>query len=73
VATGRADAVWAPGLQPWDGAAGLLLVEEAGGSVGDLSGDCHGVWPGSGDVLAANPALWPALRSILLPVYAVKV
>jgi fructose-1,6-bisphosphatase/inositol monophosphatase family enzyme len=73
VATGRADAVWAPGLQPWDGAAGLLLVEEAGGSVGDLSGICHGVWPGSGDVLAANPALWPALRSILSPVYAVKV
>jgi fructose-1,6-bisphosphatase/inositol monophosphatase family enzyme len=72
LATGRADAVWAPGLQSWDGAAGLLLVEEAGGLVGDLSGICNGVWPASGDVLAANPELWPALRSILSPVYALK-
>ena len=33
LATRRADAVWAPGLQPWDCAAGVLLVLEAGGVV----------------------------------------
>ncbi|MEV8312075.1 inositol monophosphatase family protein [Streptomyces flavidovirens] len=32
VATGRADALWAPGLQSWDCAAGALLVLQAGGT-----------------------------------------
>jgi myo-inositol-1(or 4)-monophosphatase len=69
VADGRADAYWGPGLEPWDGAAGALLVSEAGGSVGDLSGRTAGAWPQSGDVLAAAPGLWEPLREILLPVY----
>ncbi len=69
LATGRADAVWAPGLQLWDGAAGVLLVHEAGGMVGDLFGPTHGSWPTSGDVLAATPALWSPLRELLTPVY----
>jgi myo-inositol-1(or 4)-monophosphatase len=69
VATGRADAVWAPGLQPWDCAAGVLLVLEAGGMVGDLSGPTPGTWPTSGDVLAARPALWMPLRDLLTPIY----
>jgi myo-inositol-1(or 4)-monophosphatase len=69
VATGRADAVWAPGIQPWDGAAGALLVAEAGGMVGDLSGPTPGCWPSSGDVLATTPALWAALRQLLSPIY----
>jgi myo-inositol-1(or 4)-monophosphatase len=73
VATGRADAVWAPGLQAWDCAAGVLLVEEAGGTVGDLREITPGRWPDSGDVLAGNPVLWAALRAILTPVYALKV
>jgi fructose-1,6-bisphosphatase/inositol monophosphatase family enzyme len=73
VATGRADAVWSPGLQPWDCAAGVLLVEEAGGSVGDLREMAAGLWPNSGDVLAANPALLRALRGILEPIYATRV
>ncbi|WP_193048460.1 inositol monophosphatase family protein [Mycolicibacterium baixiangningiae] len=69
VATGRVDAVWAPGLQPWDCAAGVLLVLEAGGTVGDLSGPTPGTWPESGDVLAADPALWASLREILAAIY----
>jgi myo-inositol-1(or 4)-monophosphatase len=69
VATGRADAVWAPGLQAWDGAAGALLVHEAGGTVGDLAGPTPGRWPRSGDVLAAAPALWAPLRRLLTPIY----
>lgn len=69
VAAGRADAVWSPGLQPWDGAAGLLLVHEAGGLVGDLDGPTERSWPPSGDVLAASPAVWHPLRDLLASVY----
>ncbi|CAL9336445.1 Inositol-1-monophosphatase [Streptomyces sp. enrichment culture] len=69
VATGRADALWAPGLQPWDCAAGVLLVQQAGGVTGDLTGPAPGTWPRSGDVLAAPPALWESLRSLLAVVY----
>ncbi|GHD51192.1 inositol monophosphatase family protein [Streptomyces galbus] len=65
VASGRADALWAPGLQPWDCAAGVLLVQQAGGTVGDLGGPTPGTWPHSGDVLAAPPALWRPLRALL--------
>jgi len=65
VATGRADAVWAPGLRPWDCAAGVLLVQEAGGTTGDLAGPAPGTWPASGDVLAASGALWEALHEVL--------
>ncbi|MEW5722760.1 MAG: inositol monophosphatase family protein [Thermodesulfobacteriota bacterium] len=38
VAAGRCDGFWEQGLLPWDTAAGLLLVEEAGGKVTDFSG-----------------------------------
>ena len=69
LATGRADAVWVPGLQPWDCAAGVLLASEAGCVVGDLSGSAEGTWPPSGDVLAAPPALWEPLRALLAGVY----
>lgn len=65
VATGRADAYWGPGLQPWDGAAGMLLVTEAGGVAGDLGGRTEGVWPDSGDILAATEPIWEPLRRLL--------
>ena len=65
VATGRADAYWGPGLQPWDAAAGILLVTEAGGHAGDLGGATGAVWPASGDVLASAGGIWPALRDRL--------
>jgi myo-inositol-1(or 4)-monophosphatase len=70
VAAGRADAVWSPGLQPWDGAAGIVLVLEAGGVVGDLDGPSDGRWPASGDVLAAPEALWEPLRRLLAEAYS---
>jgi myo-inositol-1(or 4)-monophosphatase len=69
MATGRADAVWAPGLRPWDCAAGVLLVMESGGTVGDLDGPSGGTWPVSGDILAASPRLWRPLRDLLAPIY----
>jgi myo-inositol-1(or 4)-monophosphatase len=69
VATGRADAAWIPGVQPWDCAAGVLLAEQAGALVGDLSGPTPGTWPASGDVLAAPPAIWPRLRELIAGAY----
>lgn len=55
VAAGRLDGLWILSAQPWDIAAGLLLVQEAGGVVSDLIGgkDCLN----RGEVLAANPSL----------------
>src|SRR5713226_7306202 len=41
VASGRLDAFWEFGLNPWDMAAGILLVSEAGGRVSDMSGALH--------------------------------
>jgi myo-inositol-1(or 4)-monophosphatase len=38
VACGRLDAFWEFGLNPWDMAAGILLIEEAGGTVSDMVG-----------------------------------
>jgi fructose-1,6-bisphosphatase/inositol monophosphatase family enzyme len=37
-AAGRFDAYWERGLQPWDIAAGIVLLREAGGFVSDLDG-----------------------------------
>lgn len=70
LATGRSDAAWQPGLQPWDCAAGILLVAEAGGTVGDLSGPYGATVPASGDVLAAPPALWAPLCQVLRTAWA---
>jgi myo-inositol-1(or 4)-monophosphatase len=38
VACGRFDGFWEEGLNPWDMAAGVLLIEEAGGQVSDYAG-----------------------------------
>ena len=59
VAAGRYDGYWELGLNPWDMAAGLLIVREAGGYATDPSG--RDPFPG-GDVVAANPHLHPFLQ-----------
>jgi myo-inositol-1(or 4)-monophosphatase len=41
VACGRLDGFWEIGLSPWDMAAGILLVEEAGGLCTDMAGEKH--------------------------------
>lgn len=61
VACGRIDAYWERGLQPWDHAAGALIATEAGARVTDLGGGP----PGSGCLLAANPALWSPMARLL--------
>jgi myo-inositol-1(or 4)-monophosphatase len=63
VAAGRVDGFWEFGLKPWDIAAGLLMVREAGGYATDLTG-AHGM-PESGDVIAANDHLHPLLVELM--------
>ncbi|TCT13325.1 myo-inositol-1(or 4)-monophosphatase [Tepidamorphus gemmatus] len=53
VAAGRFDGYFECGLSPWDIAAGMLIVSEAGGYVSDISGKGSPIDTGS--VLAANP------------------
>ncbi|HYD57940.1 MAG TPA: inositol monophosphatase family protein [Burkholderiales bacterium] len=59
VACGRLDAFWELGLAPWDMAAGVLLIQEAGGLVSDLQGE-H-TFMESGDVCAGTPKVFPQL------------
>ena len=60
VACGRLDGYWEIGLHPWDVAAGVLLVEEAGGMVVDLGRSGNDKL--SGNILATCPGLEGALR-----------
>jgi myo-inositol-1(or 4)-monophosphatase len=63
VAAGRLDAFWEMGLCPWDMAAGALLIQEAGGLVGDFAGE-----PGyldSGDIAAGAPKVFAQLLAAL--------
>jgi myo-inositol-1(or 4)-monophosphatase len=52
VACGRVDGFWEFKLRPWDTAAGVLIVEEAGGKVTDLSGNSFSIW--GEETLASN-------------------
>ncbi|MGI9079112.1 MAG: inositol monophosphatase family protein [Gemmatimonadaceae bacterium] len=54
-ACGRFDAFWELGLAPWDVAAGILLIREAGGVVTDLEGAATS--PRFGDYVAGGTAL----------------
>lgn len=59
LADGRLDGYWEAGLSPWDWAAGLLLVREAGGVISDYQGQ---PWEmGKKQFVASNGPLHPAL------------
>ncbi|HLS97813.1 MAG: inositol monophosphatase family protein [Porticoccaceae bacterium] len=63
LAAGRFDAFWEMHLKPWDIAAGVLLVKEAGGMISDFQGD-NGYME-SGHVVAATPRLFkPTLQVV---------
>ncbi len=64
VAAGRLDAFWELGLSPWDTAAGMLLITEAGGMVGRLNG---GEYKGEGDIVAGTPKVYAPLLELLAP------
>lgn len=57
VARGRFDGFWEYGLAPWDAAAGIVLILEAGGRVTDLEGHAITTPPEEGPLVAGNPAI----------------
>jgi myo-inositol-1(or 4)-monophosphatase len=62
-AAGRFDGFWESDLQPWDVAAGVILVREAGGFVTEVNGGPDPVHTGT--ILAANQTLHAALKDLV--------
>ena len=62
VAVGRLDAFWETGLQPWDLAAGTLIIREAGGIVSALDGGENHLE--TGHVLAGTPRIYRGLAKL---------
>jgi myo-inositol-1(or 4)-monophosphatase len=62
-AAGRYDGYWERNLKPWDLAAGIVIVREAGGMVCDLGGGDNMLE--TGDVLAANGTMQKALLPLI--------
>ncbi len=65
VAAGRIDGFWELGLSPWDMAGGALLITEAGGLVGDLSGEQN--YLETGNIVGGNPKVFSQLLQIIAP------
>ncbi len=66
VAAGRYDGFWERELSPWDIAAGIILVQEAGGFVGGIgTGEGGGNPLETGSVVAANPQIHEKLTEIV--------
>ena len=65
IASGRLDGFWEIGLKEWDMAAGILLIQEAGGLSGDFVGG-HGYMK-SGNLVSANPKLFPIILKTIRP------
>jgi myo-inositol-1(or 4)-monophosphatase len=63
VAGGRLDGYWERDLKPWDMAAGLLLVREAGGFVSDCAGGSDIL--GKGQIVAANETIQKEMLRVL--------
>ena len=63
VAAGRIDGFWESKLNPWDCAAGYLLVSEAGGLVTDYSGGIPSIY--KAEVVASNGRIHPEMIEVL--------
>src|SRR3954470_855048 len=63
VACGRFDGFWEEGLNPWDMAAGVLLIEEAGGQISGYGGSRFDIY--NPPVLATNGLIHDQMASIL--------
>lgn len=68
VASGRLDAFWEFNLNPWDTAAGVLLVTEAGGQVSDFAGRAFQL--NSREVLASNGLIHDELTGMFQDLFA---
>ncbi|HLF96175.1 MAG TPA: inositol monophosphatase family protein [Methylococcaceae bacterium] len=65
VAAGRLDGFWELGLHPWDMAAGVLLIQEAGGMVSDIEGGEH--YMETGHIIAGGAKLHQAMAELIRP------
>jgi myo-inositol-1(or 4)-monophosphatase len=64
LATGRLDGFWELDLRPWDYAAGVLMIREAGGHISGLDGEP--AWtPEGGGIIAGNPHVFDHLVRML--------
>lgn len=63
MAAGRTDGFWEFNLSPWDIAAGVLIVREAGGIVADFQGGDK--YLKTGDIIAASPKVFPEMMKII--------
>jgi myo-inositol-1(or 4)-monophosphatase len=68
VAAGRFDGFWEFGLKPWDTAAGVLLVQEAGGTVSDLEGNPYTL--GGKSILASNGLIHKEMKQLAAEISA---
>ena len=59
VACGRFDAYYEYSLQPWDVAAGIVLVREAGGVLSDFRGEENYLF--GSEMIAGSPAIHPEI------------
>jgi myo-inositol-1(or 4)-monophosphatase len=65
VAAGYTDAFFETGLSPWDIAAGSLLITEAGGLIGNFTGEADFMY--QREVVAGNPKIYGQLVTLLSP------
>ena len=65
VAAGYSDGFFEINLSPWDIAAGALLVQEAGGIVGDFEGNES--WLRTGNIVAGNPKVFGQMLQVIAP------
>lgn len=63
VAMGRFDGFWELRLKPWDTAAGILMVTEAGGQVTDIQGRPYSIY--MDEIVASNGLLHDSMRQVL--------
>lgn len=69
VAAGRFDAYWETGIKPWDIAAGVVLVREAGGFVSDIDGGDN--FFAKGSVIATNDPLQKPMGTLLKKAHSI--
>jgi myo-inositol-1(or 4)-monophosphatase len=63
VAAGRLDGLWLHNLKPWDMAAGVLMITESGGLIGDFDGSAN--FMKTGNVVAGNPKCFKLLAPLV--------
>ena len=63
IAVGRVDGFWELDLHPWDTAAGIVILEEAGGRVTDFSGNPFSIY--GNEILASNGQIHQEMVKVL--------